>query len=218
MIDAIREYLRAVSRVEVAVSDVRGRLRLTPMVASLYDFVRCRADSVEFVLLIERDDAIIKPTPAASLSHQGLSRTLQEYCRALSEDSVGLDSLSKQRLREMVGVAVAYEQRNASRFSVDGFEAFLAASPKREQGTSSHVVRILTIHRSKGLTLDRVFVPLAEGTAKWLAEPSGNPGIMTNRRKRRRKEAWRFTGNTRRSSGWTVRRLPICRRRSVLRL
>ena len=72
MIDAIREYLRAVSRVEVAVSDVRGRLRLTPMVASLYDFVRCRADSVEFVLLIERDDAIIKPTPAAIEGHIGI--------------------------------------------------------------------------------------------------------------------------------------------------
>ncbi len=114
---------------------------------------------------------------ATSLSHQGLSRTLQEYCRALSEDSVGLDPLSKQRLREMVGVAVAYEQRNASRFSVDGFEAFLAASSKREQGTSSHVVRILTIHRSKGLTLDRVFVPLAEGAKKWLADP-GNQGTL----------------------------------------
>ena len=114
---------------------------------------------------------------ATRLSHQGLSRTLQEYCRALSEDSAGLDELSKQRLREMVGVAVAYEQRNASRFSIDGFEAFLAASSKREQGTSSRVVRILTIHRSKGLTLDRVFVPLAEGTTKWLADP-GKQGLL----------------------------------------
>ena len=114
---------------------------------------------------------------AASLSHQGLSRTLQGYCSALSEDSAGLDPLSKQRLREMVGVAVAYEQRNAGRFSIDGFEAFLAASSKREQGTSSRVVRILTIHRAKGLTLDRVFVPLAEGTAKWLADP-GSRGLL----------------------------------------
>lgn len=114
---------------------------------------------------------------AASLSHQGLSRTLQEYCRALSEDSVGLDDLSKLRLREMVAVAVAYGQRNAGRFSIDGFEAFLAASSKRELGTSSDVVRILTIHRSKGLTLDRVFVPLAEGKTKSLADP-GNQGLL----------------------------------------
>lgn len=111
---------------------------------------------------------------ATRLSHQGLSRTLQEYCRALS---AGLDALSKRRLREMVGVAVAYEQRNASRFSIDGFEAFLAASSKREQGTSSRVVRILTIHRSKGLTLDRVFVPIAEGTTKGLAD-SGKQGLL----------------------------------------
>ena len=114
---------------------------------------------------------------AENLSHRGLSRTLQKYCHALLEDSAGLDELSKQRLREMVALAVAYEQRNAGRFSIDGFEAFLAASSKREQGTSSDVVRILTIHRSKGLTLDRVIVPIAEGTTKWLAD-SGKQGLL----------------------------------------
>lgn len=117
----------------------------------------------------ELSAAFVSRIVAASLSHQGLSRTLQKYCQALSEDSVGLDPLSKQRLREMVALAVAYEQRNANRFSIDGFEAFLAASSKREQGTSSDVVRILTIHRSKGLTLDHVIVPLAEG-ATWLVD------------------------------------------------
>ncbi len=125
----------------------------------------------------ELSAAYVSSAVAASLSHHGLSRTLQEYCRALSEDKVGLDALSKQRLREMVGVAVAYEQRNAGRLSVDGFEAFLAASSRREQGTSPDVVRILTIHRSKGLTLDRVFVPLAEGMKKWLADP-GSQGLL----------------------------------------
>lgn len=117
----------------------------------------------------ELSAAFVSRIVAASLSRQGLSRTLQKYCQALSEDSVGLDPLSKQRLREMVALAVAYEQRNANRFSIDGFEAFLAASSKREQGTSSDVVRILTIHRSKGLTLDHVIVPLAEG-ATWLVD------------------------------------------------
>ena len=125
----------------------------------------------------ELSAAFVSSIVAVNLSHQGLSRTLQKYCQALSDDSVGLDQLSKQRLREMVALAVAYEQRNANRFSIDGFEAFLAASSKREQGTSSDVVRILTIHRSKGLTLDRVIVPLAEGTTKWLAD-SGSQGLL----------------------------------------
>lgn len=125
----------------------------------------------------ELSAAFVSSIVAASLSHQGLSRTLQKYCQALSEDSAGLDQLSKQRLREMVALAVAYEQRNANRFSIDGFEVFLAASSKREQGTSSDVVRILTIHRSKGLTLDRVIVPLAEGTKNWLAD-SGSQGLL----------------------------------------
>ena len=125
----------------------------------------------------ELSAAFVSSIVAANISHQGLSRTLQKYCQALSEDSVELDLLSKQRLREMVALAVAYEQRNAGRFSIDGFEAFLAASSKREQGTSSDVVRILTIHRSKGLTLDRVIVPIAEGTTKWLAD-SGKQGLL----------------------------------------
>lgn len=125
----------------------------------------------------ELSAAFVSSIVAANLSHQGLSRTLQKYCQALSDDSVGLDQLSKQRLREMVTLAVAYEQRNANRFSIDGFEAFLAVSSKREQGTSSDVVRILTIHRSKGLTLDRVIVPLAEGTKNWLAD-SGSQGLL----------------------------------------
>lgn len=114
---------------------------------------------------------------ATSLSHQGLSRTLQTYCQALSEDSVGLDKLSKMRLRELVGLAVAYEQRNANRFSLDGFERFLAASSKRELGASSRVVRILSIHRSKGLTLDRVIIPLPEGVKEGIANP-GNRGVL----------------------------------------
>ncbi len=114
---------------------------------------------------------------ATSLSHHGLSRTLQTYCQALSEDSVGLDQLSKMRLREMVGLAVVYEQRNAGRFSLDGFERFLAASSKRELGASSRVVRILTIHRSKGLTLDRVIIPLPEGVKEGIANP-GSRGIL----------------------------------------
>lgn len=125
----------------------------------------------------EPSAAFVSSVVAENLSHRGLSRTLQKYCHALLEDSAGLDELSKQRLREMVALAVAYEQRNAGRFSIDGFEAFLAASSKREQGTSSDVVRILTIHRSKGLTLDRVIVPIAEGTTKWLAD-SGKQGLL----------------------------------------
>ena len=72
MVNDIIAYLRTVTGLEVTVSDVRGKLRLSPMVASLYDFVRCRADSVEFALLIERDDAIAKPTPTAIEGHVGL--------------------------------------------------------------------------------------------------------------------------------------------------
>lgn len=113
-------------------------------------------------LVEEPSAAFVSQRVATDLSHQGLARTLKNYVRKLSVPEVGLDRLSLMRLRDMVRAAVTYEQRSMDRFSIDGFASYLAQSTKRELGASSKVIRILTIHRSKGLTLDRVFVPIVE--------------------------------------------------------
>ena len=98
------------------------------------------------------------------LARQGLSRTLQEFCTVLSRPEAGLDDLTQQKLRSLVRAAVDCEARLGAGFSVDIFIARSANLSSREIAASSQVIRILTIHRSKGLTFDRVLVPMFESS------------------------------------------------------
>ena len=119
-----------------------------------------------------RSAAAASAKMADILSRQGLARTLKDVCGALCREENGLDGLSRSRLRALVRLGVEYERRKASDFGVDGFSRFVAAAGKRESAASANAVRILSIHRSKGLTLDRVFVPLFEGDKSSIVEPS----------------------------------------------
>lgn len=98
------------------------------------------------------------------LARQGLARTLQEFCTVLSRPEIGLDALTQQKLRSLVRVAVDCEDKLGAGFSVDMFIARATGMRSREIAASSQVIRILTIHRSKGLTLDRVLVPMFESS------------------------------------------------------
>lgn len=80
MIGRAVEYLKSAIGAEVKVSDVRGELRLSPMVASLYDFARFTMEATSFALMVARDDAIVKPTPAA----------IEAHARLISEQLLGL--------------------------------------------------------------------------------------------------------------------------------
>ena len=108
---------------------------------------------------------------AADLSRSGLARTLKDYCGRLGSPAEGLDALSRERLQALVRAGVAYERRCPKDFGVDGFARFLAATGRRARAASSKVIRVLTIHRSKGLTLDRVFVPICESPRSSIVRP-----------------------------------------------
>lgn len=108
---------------------------------------------------------------ARDLSRKGLSRTLKDFCARLAARGAGLDALSCERLRALVRAGVDYERRSPRDFGVDGFARFLAAAGRREVSSSSRVIRVLTIHRSKGLTLDRVFVPVCESERSSIVRP-----------------------------------------------
>ena len=96
------------------------------------------------------------------VSRQGLARTLKDFANSLCAPEAGLDNLSRERLSSLVRLAVDYEQRPTAEVGSEGFIRFLERTSQRELAVSTDVIRILTIHRSKGLTLDRVFVPLFE--------------------------------------------------------
>ena len=111
---------------------------------------------------------------ARDLSRKGLARALKDFCGRLSESDAGLDALSRERLRSLVRAGVDYERRSPRDFGVDGFARFLATTGRREVSASSRVIRVLTIHRSKGLTLDRVFVPVCESGKSSIVRPKSN--------------------------------------------
>ena len=103
---------------------------------------------------------------ARLLSRQGLSRTLKDFCGALRKDS-RLDpaKLTFERLGLLVEMGVAFETRPTVG-GVDEFLRFLGNAQKRELSVSSDMIRILTIHRSKGLGVDHLFVPLFEDRSR----------------------------------------------------
>lgn len=107
------------------------------------------------------------------LSRLGLARTLRKIVTKLTEtDSFREDPRTLRRLEMLVREGVRYEARAEVREAAEEFRSYLEVSAGRETGASPHVVRILTIHRSKGLTIDHVIVPIPESGARTsLGEP-----------------------------------------------
>jgi len=117
------------------------------------------------------------------LSRLGLSRTLRAVVSKLTVSDAGLSDRSVASLEALVRLAVAFESREDGGAALEGFPKFLAVSAGRDSGESSRVVRILTIHRSKGLTLDHVIVPVLEaGSRESITVP--------DRRQRLEGEGW----------------------------
>lgn len=108
------------------------------------------------------DAASVSAAVSRMLSKQGLSRTLKDICGTLREKGgLSPNGLSCERLKQLVEMGVNYDERGAA-LGIDGFVRFLSKAKKREIAVSSDVIRIMTIHRSKGLGVDHVFVPLFE--------------------------------------------------------
>ena len=121
---------------------------------------------VRKTLLPDCEDVASASSAVAKLiTQQGLSRTLKDFCTRMVE-SGGLvpNGLSSERLRQLVQLGVEFEQRDHALGGLDDFFGYLEKAAKREQASSADVIRVLTIHRSKGLGVDHVFVPLFESS------------------------------------------------------
>jgi ATP-dependent exoDNAse (exonuclease V) beta subunit len=102
------------------------------------------------------------------LSGMGLARTLKTIVRKLTtaEEAMRPDLRTTMRLESLVREAVAFETRAEATDGIGKFEEFLRSTATRETTNSPHVIRILTIHRSKGLTFDHVVVPVLEASRR----------------------------------------------------
>lgn len=96
---------------------------------------------------------------ARLLSKQGLARTVERFASALKRGKCALDERTLMRIDQLVRESAKYEER-IDTGGVAGFRKYLETVSDRETASSPDVVRILTIHRSKGLTLDHTIVPI----------------------------------------------------------
>ncbi len=86
------------------------------------------------------------------LLKEGLSRTVCDFAAKLEVD-----------VKDLVRLARDYEQLADSEYSMDNFARYVKDQSRRENALGPRVVHILTIHRSKGLTFERVFCVLPDG-------------------------------------------------------
>ncbi len=93
------------------------------------------------------------------VSRLGLPRALRNYLEALSE--VESDLFTQTRLDELLRAATQFTAGADAETTLTDFTAFVEAFVTRDVADTS-TVKILTIHRSKGLGFDFVLLPVIE--------------------------------------------------------
>ncbi|WP_438480112.1 UvrD-helicase domain-containing protein [Oleiharenicola lentus] len=91
---------------------------------------------------------------------EGFERTLEGWWREIEPNLAKDDAFSRLRARQIIAAARVFDE-TASR-NVAEFIAFMERHTVRES-ESAAVVRVMTIHKSKGLGFDMVFLPDLEG-------------------------------------------------------
>ncbi len=93
------------------------------------------------------------------VSRLGLPRALSTYIEALGGS--GTDSFTQTRLEALLQAATQFTASADPETTLSDFTEFVDAFTTRDVADTS-TVKILTIHRSKGLGFDLVFVPIIE--------------------------------------------------------
>ena len=146
------------------------------------------------------DAATLSNEFALAFATKGLVRTFRELRAALPEDpSVAWSAFTESRFTDMLRAAAEFELTLEPGVRLGDFVSYLNAQTKRNVAEPGKV-KIMTIHRSKGLGFDYVVLPLYEHDAID-AEPDGplvgedwilpDPGAMVMRATPGLREAWR---------------------------
>lgn len=140
---------------------------------------------------------------SGTLSRRGLARTVEAFASRLKAVAPS-DRRTAMRLDRLAREAAKFAERPDAG-GVDDFRAYLETVSDREIAASPGVVRILTIHRAKGLTLGHVVVPVTSSDklteprsgsrldgAGWIADGLGADLIAANPET---KAAWEAAAN-----------------------
>jgi len=146
--------------------------RLSPLARAWY------ADGVP------EDPGVVSAEFARLFTCKGMVRTFQALRAKLPEDpELAWSAFTEARFIDMLRAAAEFELALEPGTRLSDFEAFLEARTKRD-AVQPGMVRIMTIHRSKGLTFDCVIVPLYEheglGSGVSPLEGDGGEWILPN--------------------------------------
>ena len=109
---------------------------------------------------------------ALAFATKGVVRTFRELRAALPEEpSAAWSEFTEGRFTDMLRAAAEFELTMEAGVRLGDFMAFLASKTKRNVAEPGKI-KIMTIHRSKGLGFDYVVLPLYEHDAL-TAEPEG---------------------------------------------
>ena len=109
---------------------------------------------------------------ALAFATKGIVRTFRELRATLPEDpSAAWSDFTESRFTDMLRAAAEFELTMEAGVRLADFVTFLASKTKRNVAEPGKI-RIMTIHRSKGLGFDYVVLPLYEHDAL-TAEPDG---------------------------------------------
>lgn len=102
----------------------------------------------------------------------GFERTAENWMARLEARLTGGQAFTRERMRQFAAAAALFDAGGSR--DVDEFVAFMGRHVVREP-ESAAVVRVMTIHKSKGLGFDVVLVPELEGNR--IDEPRGGLAI-----------------------------------------
>lgn len=142
-------------------------LEMTPLPEKVFSGLGLRA-------AVEVSDHVLR-----DLETNGFARTLRWWCDRIDAAGI-LDDFARMRADQLVEAGLAYDLKGGSDPG-----AFLEALEKYEVGDPSggSAVQIMTVHKSKGLTFDLIFLPDLDGDT--LGSRDRADGLLVGRDERR---------------------------------
>ncbi len=105
-------------------------------------------------------DAVVQRVLGA-IHEQGFERTLEGWAARLEPALAADGTFSRERVRQLTEAARRFDETGSR--EVAEFAEFIARHTMREPETAA-VVRVMTVHKAKGLGFDLVVLPDLEGT------------------------------------------------------
>lgn len=191
----LAEYLRSIGL--PAMSESESSIVDIPTIQSLLSLLKLiehpddtiaweyftRTPTRKILMPTIEDRAMILRAVAHRYVTHGLSRLVSHYVTLLIQNTIApLDPISQQRLMAIAIAAETFERTSTAGEGIDAFISYLQSQTQRDIAKDPTIIRVITIHRSKGLGFDHVFLPIYEANAMTTRPSHADPfyGITNN--------------------------------------